>query len=544
MKRFLFVFLSITVSVVLTIVGFEALLRFAHLWNIPDYGAMHWYQASSKPGLPYELKPKLLTQWGEGLIHTNSQGLRDTREFAREHPDTFRILAVGDSITFGFGVDQANTFPAELEKRINTSYPQGKKVEVLNAGVSGYSLMDESILLPYLLDQYKPDLVLWTLIPNDYDDSMGIKPDGLLSWEAGDTIVSTGSQPALGQDPGKPVNHLDFRQSMTTESLQWANNTVPPESQLHPWLQKHVYLYNFLSWSIRNIKQHHLARLNTQAATDPRWTAPDGSPWVLPRPSAVYSISSRRQSYNQELERWRQTLASQQLPMMVINTALPIDQNNRVDTPYYRYVEASAILGQSVYTFVQSHNLGWDGHWSASGNQIFSDQLARALICEKWLSGKAECESYTQLKTYSAPYWQTFSDLQRQFEAQYQTSIDFQTYRGFPQILGGVMAPRIFPHTPLQRAAFVLARPAAPSSVLRLKLDHLAPTGMQVSIKIVSQQRTLTHRAQLANTAPVVDLDLTEFLKDTAQDASPLEVHLRCEDTPCVSAKLIYLGFP
>jgi hypothetical protein len=43
---------------------------------------------------------------------------------------------LGDSVTFGYGVDQTQSFPAELERLLN----QSGKYEVINAGVPGYSL--------------------------------------------------------------------------------------------------------------------------------------------------------------------------------------------------------------------------------------------------------------------------------------------------------------------------------------------------------------------------------------------------------------------
>lgn len=94
----------------------------------------------------------------------NSYGLRDT-EFSRQKPpDTFRILVLGDSLPYGRAVRSAMTFPNQLEAQL---LAQGKKVEVINAGVSGYSPYNE---LQYYLAEgrtFDPDLVIVAFCMND-----------------------------------------------------------------------------------------------------------------------------------------------------------------------------------------------------------------------------------------------------------------------------------------------------------------------------------------------------------------------------------------
>lgn len=51
-----------------------------------------------------------------------------------EAPGPIRILALGDSLTAGFSLAPAESFPAQLEKALKD---RGYAVEVINAGVSG-----------------------------------------------------------------------------------------------------------------------------------------------------------------------------------------------------------------------------------------------------------------------------------------------------------------------------------------------------------------------------------------------------------------------
>lgn len=97
------------------------------------------------------------------VIRVNSLGLRGPNVGPKE-PDEFRILAIGDSITFGDYMDESLTIPALLEKELKQA---GKKVTVLNAGLPGATASDEFYHYMELQEQIKPDLVLIGAYLND-----------------------------------------------------------------------------------------------------------------------------------------------------------------------------------------------------------------------------------------------------------------------------------------------------------------------------------------------------------------------------------------
>ena len=83
----------------------------------------------------------------------NSLGLRG-RETTYQKPDgTFRIVVVGDSRTFGWGVPIDQHFTTLLEGYF-------RKVEVINLGVSGYGIDQELLRLRQEGFRFEPDLVL------------------------------------------------------------------------------------------------------------------------------------------------------------------------------------------------------------------------------------------------------------------------------------------------------------------------------------------------------------------------------------------------
>ncbi len=86
------------------------------------------------------------------FVKINSKGLRN-RETQYEH-NKKRILFVGDSFTFGWGVEQNEAFPYICENLFN------KKIEVINAGVPGYSILEYYLYLKEELFKYKPNIII------------------------------------------------------------------------------------------------------------------------------------------------------------------------------------------------------------------------------------------------------------------------------------------------------------------------------------------------------------------------------------------------
>ncbi len=100
----------------------------------------------------------------------NSLGFRGPDYAIPASEGTFRILALGDSFTFGPGVHEQDTFTARLESRLNAAADvrgQTIRYEVVNAGVSGYSTKEERLSYELFSSAYKPQVVLLTMVYND-----------------------------------------------------------------------------------------------------------------------------------------------------------------------------------------------------------------------------------------------------------------------------------------------------------------------------------------------------------------------------------------
>lgn len=104
-------------------------------------------------------------------VRINTKGLRDRDYPYTKNNSTYRILSIGDSFTFGFGVPQDNNFSKLLEKHLNKTNLITKNMpyryEVINAGVGNYNTLQELAFLKLEGHNYKPDHILLNFYLND-----------------------------------------------------------------------------------------------------------------------------------------------------------------------------------------------------------------------------------------------------------------------------------------------------------------------------------------------------------------------------------------
>jgi lysophospholipase L1-like esterase len=100
-------------------------------------------------------------------VAINSFGMRD-EDFAREKPEgEFRVLLLGDSLTFGIDVDQSEIFARRLDARFAAA--SGRRVRVMNGAVQGYDSSHQRDWLATFGLDLAPDLVVVMFFPNDIE---------------------------------------------------------------------------------------------------------------------------------------------------------------------------------------------------------------------------------------------------------------------------------------------------------------------------------------------------------------------------------------
>ena len=125
--------LSISGLVAFQIYNWHQLTRPIYLVPNDELDTAHRYLYDKHLG--WVNVPRLeATTFGKTL-KINSKGLRNTREYDYEKPPgTKRIMVLGDSFAWGYGVSNDDMFTNVLEKQLLES---GKRWEVLNSAVSG-----------------------------------------------------------------------------------------------------------------------------------------------------------------------------------------------------------------------------------------------------------------------------------------------------------------------------------------------------------------------------------------------------------------------
>jgi lysophospholipase L1-like esterase len=121
-------------------------------------------------------------------VRIDSAGYRSNGRAPVADTNAIRILALGDSYTFGLGVRDSATWPAQLEARLAAS---GVPVRVLNAGTIAYGVFQEMDLLRERVRRVRPRIVIHALYWNDYQvaheprpgDPILITPDGRFTWD-------------------------------------------------------------------------------------------------------------------------------------------------------------------------------------------------------------------------------------------------------------------------------------------------------------------------------------------------------------------------
>lgn len=93
-------------------------------------------------------------------VSINSRGLRDTEVTQYKPHGVRRVLAIGDSYVWGFGVESDEIFTEDLERELPAT-------EVINGGVSGYSTDQALLWLRRDGIRYAPDVVVYVLSGND-----------------------------------------------------------------------------------------------------------------------------------------------------------------------------------------------------------------------------------------------------------------------------------------------------------------------------------------------------------------------------------------
>jgi hypothetical protein len=155
---------------------------------------------------------------GDAFIHINSDGLHDREHALAKPADTIRIAVIGDSYPEAFPVPLEDAFWSLLEKQLTQcGVFAGKKIEVINFGVSGYGTAQELITLREHVWQYSPDIVMLTVTTNnDISDNLR----ALKKTDEVPYFIYSDNQLVL-DDSFKQTRSFRLRQSLPNRMGRW-----------------------------------------------------------------------------------------------------------------------------------------------------------------------------------------------------------------------------------------------------------------------------------------------------------------------------------
>ncbi|MEK7591224.1 MAG: SGNH/GDSL hydrolase family protein [Patescibacteria group bacterium] len=154
--------------------GIEAALRMTGLVSVKP-NPPKIYQPNENPEISYELKPNISERAYRSTVTTNSLGFRGP-ELDPKKP---LLVFLGDSITFGYGLEDDETIPRKAQKALPAW-------NVLNTASPGYNLRQQTAVFQEKIRKLDPKALVLIFHFNDVEDfgvakldDQGIlRPDG------------------------------------------------------------------------------------------------------------------------------------------------------------------------------------------------------------------------------------------------------------------------------------------------------------------------------------------------------------------------------
>lgn len=193
--------------------------------RVVGYSHEEFYQPH--PVLGYTLRPKegWYRKEGQSYARINSEGLRDREHVKAKPAGTFRIALLGDSYSEALQVAMEESYWALLEKKLQECGAfDGRKIEIINFGVSGYGTAQELLTLRERVWDYSPDLVMLQITTNN-DISDNVR-----------SLKKTNRVPYFVHQDGKLVLDDSFKR---TRTFQWGQTEV---ARFGRWLEDHSRL--------------------------------------------------------------------------------------------------------------------------------------------------------------------------------------------------------------------------------------------------------------------------------------------------------------
>jgi hypothetical protein len=274
----------------------------------------------------------------EVTITTNSAGMRGQREYpVARVPGKRRILMLGDSFPFGYGVEDEDVVSAVLETLLNAGNAPaaegGGGYEVINLSVAGFGQAEELVTWEKRAREYRPDVVVLFYFDNDVGNNAvaglyEVAPDG--------TLTRTGRSFLPG------TNFQDYM-------LEFAPTR---------WLFEHSEAWNLIRHRLSSLVQQSLIRKQGFAGYD------DTTPKAIALTRALLK----------QLATAATGAGAQVIFVLVPNSRTNMSCSFPLTTAEVQALGASLVDGREYLT--QDDSYPHDLHWRPSGHRKTAERLA------------------------------------------------------------------------------------------------------------------------------------------------------------------------
>src|SRR4051794_30087451 len=152
-------------------------------------------------------------------VKINSIGLRDHEFSAQKPADTCRVVVLGDSTTFGWGVPFEQLYTKILERDLNARppCPRWKHYEVINTGIGNYNTAQEVGSFKERWLALNPDMVVMGWYINDAEPTP--KPsNNWLAYHSYGYIWLSSNFDALQRNVGVHQTYREYYRGLYAES--------------------------------------------------------------------------------------------------------------------------------------------------------------------------------------------------------------------------------------------------------------------------------------------------------------------------------------
>jgi lysophospholipase L1-like esterase len=191
-------------------------------------------------------QPGFEGRWDGTWYQINPLGLRGPAIEADASEDRYRIVALGDSCTFGKGVAEADTWPRQLESLLGEALSGVRRVVVANLGVNGYSGTTYERIFREVGLGLEPDLVVVGYNLNDFPNAIRAVDEYVFGNRKARRLISQDLRDLLGRTATyrwlRQAYYHSQREDDWAQAEAFARGTRASSADDDAWIEQVKYL--------------------------------------------------------------------------------------------------------------------------------------------------------------------------------------------------------------------------------------------------------------------------------------------------------------